>query len=108
MRHLLASSAATAAEAIELFTYSAARQAGALAVALGGLDGIVFTAGIGEHAPPIRAAICARLAWLGAEISPEANEQNAPIISTAASRIEIRVIPTDEEAMIAEHCWEFI
>ena len=107
MRELLASADPGAAEAIDLFTYTAARHAGALASTLGGVDGLVFTAGIGAHAPAIRAAICARLAWLGAEISPEANEQNAPVISTAGSRIEIRVIPTDEEAMIARHCLEF-
>jgi acetate kinase len=108
MRALLASPEATAAEAVDLFTYTAARHAGALAASLGGLDGLVFTAGIGEHAPEIRAAICARLVWLGAKISPEANAANAPIISTADSRIEIRVIPTDEEAMIARHCLAFI
>ncbi len=108
MRHLLASKDPAAAEAVALFTYTAARHAGALATSLGGLDGLVFTAGIGEHAPPVRAAICEKLAWLGAEISPEANEQNAPIISTSDSKIEIRVIPTDEEAMIAKHCLDFI
>ena len=107
MRELLASADPGAAEAIDLFTYTAARHAGALASTLGGVDGLIFTAGIGEHAPAIRAAICARLAWLGAEISLEANERNAPVISTAGSRIEIRVIPTDEEAMIARHCLEF-
>ena len=103
---LLASPEPAAAQAVDLFTYTAARHAGALAASLGGLDGLVFTAGIGEHAPEIRAAICARLVWLGAKISPEANAANAPIISTADSRIEIRVIPTDEEAMIARHCLE--
>jgi acetate kinase len=108
MRELLASAAGSAAQAVELFTYTAARHAGALTAALGGLDGLVFTAGIGEHAPPIRAAICEKLAWLGAKISPEANEKNAPTISTTDSRIEIRVIPTDEEAMIARHCLDFI
>jgi acetate kinase len=108
MRALLASPEAAAGEAVDLFTYTAARHAGALAATLGGLDGLVFTAGIGEHAPQIRAAICARLAWLGAKISAEANAANAPIISTADSRIEIRVIATDEEAMIARHCVAFI
>jgi len=108
MRDLLASTALEAAEAVDLFTFTAARHAGALATTLGGLDGIVFTAGIGEHCPPVRAAICARLAWLGAKISPKANEANAPVISAPDSRVEIRVIPTDEEAMIARHCLAFI
>ncbi len=104
MRTLLASADPAAAQAVDLFAYSAARHAGALVAALGGVDGLVFTAGIGEHAPEIRAAICARLGWLGAKISPEANAANAPVISAEDSRIEIRVIPTDEEAMIARHC----
>lgn len=108
MRDLLASPADAAKAAIELFVYAAARHAGALASALGGLDGLVFTAGIGEHAPPVRAAICARLGWLGVEISGPANAANAPVISSAASRVEVRVIPTDEEAMIARHCLGFL
>ncbi|HVE21704.1 MAG TPA: acetate/propionate family kinase [Acidocella sp.] len=107
MRALLASPEPAAAQAVELFAYSAARHAGALAAALGGVEGLVFTAGIGEHAPEIRAAICARLGWLGAKLSPEANAANAPVISAEDSRIEIRVIPTDEEAMIARHCLTF-
>ncbi|MCB5944164.1 acetate/propionate family kinase [Acidocella sp. KAb 2-4] len=103
VRTLLQSKAPEAAEALELFAYSAARHAGALISCLGGLDGIVFTAGIGEHAAPIRAAICQRLAWTGARLSPEANAAAQPVISTADSKVEIRIIPTDEELMIARH-----
>ena len=108
VRTLLASPAPAAAEAIEIFAYSAAKHAASLGSALGGLDGLVFTAGIGEHAAPVRAAICARLGWLGVELSPEANAGNEAIISAVTSRVEVRVIPTDEEAMIARHCWALL
>jgi acetate kinase len=103
IRVLLASDNPHAAEAIELFTYRIAAQTGAMVSALGGLDGLVFTAGIGEHAPAIRAAICGRLAWLGIQIDADANESNAARISTPNSKIDVRVIATDEEAMIAQH-----
>ena len=103
VRVLLASDDPQAKSAIELFTYRIAMQAGALVSALGGLDGLVFTAGIGEHAKLIRAAVCSRLAWLGVQIDPIANDANAACISTPDSNIEVRVIATDEEAMIARH-----
>jgi acetate kinase len=103
VRVLLASPDPHAGEALDLFTYSTACEIGGLAVALGGLDGLVFTAGIGEHAPAIRAAICNRLAFLGLALDPVANAANAPLISTPSSRVEIRVIATNEEAMIARH-----
>jgi acetate kinase len=108
MRTLLVSTDPLAAEAVELFAYRIAREAGALASSLGGLDGIVFTAGIGEHAPPVRAAVCARLQWLGVVIDQMANERGDGIISAPESRIEVRVIPTDEERMIARHTLETI
>ncbi len=108
MRTLLASSDPRAAESIELFVYRIAREIGALTSSLGGLDGLVFTAGIGEHAPEIRARVCARLDWLGVAIDTEANDRNAALISTPASRIAVRVIPTDEEAMIARHVLDAI
>ncbi len=104
VRTLLASPAPEAAEALDMFAYRAAKYIGALCSALGGLDGLVFTAGIGEHAASVREAICARLGWLGVELSPEANEANEAAISAVTSRVEVRVIPTDEEAMIARHC----
>ncbi len=103
IRVLLASNSDSAREAIDLFTYSVALEAGAMASALGGLDGLVFTAGIGEHAASIRAAICARLTWLGLEMDVAANAAGAVRIATPASRIVIFVIPTDEEAMVAHH-----
>ncbi|MGA9340739.1 MAG: acetate/propionate family kinase [Rhodanobacteraceae bacterium] len=103
MRALLASRDPFAKEAIELFVYRIARAIGALTSSLGGLDGIVFTAGIGENASRIRALVCARLAWLGVQMDGEANANNSALISPLSSRIEVRVIPTDEEAMIARH-----
>jgi acetate kinase len=103
MRALLASKDARAGEAIDLFVFRIAREIGALASSLGGLDGLVFTAGIGEHSPEIRAKVCARLGWLGAELDVEANARGEAIISLPQSRVEIRVTPTDEERMIATH-----
>jgi acetate kinase len=103
VRVLLASDDPHAREALELFTYRVAAEAGALTSALGGLDGLIFTAGIGENAPAIRSAVCERLAWLGLRLDDAANAANAARISTPGSAIEVRVIPTDEEAMIAHH-----
>jgi acetate kinase len=103
MRDLLASDDPGAAFAIDHFIHRCALHAGSLAAALGGLDGFVFTAGIGEHAPPIRARIAERLAWLGADLDAAANEAGATRISAPASRVALLVIPTDEELMIARH-----
>ena len=103
VRVLLASDDPHARDAIESFTYRIAAEAGALISALGGLDGLVFTAGIGEHAPAIRAAVCARLAWLGLRLDGAANATGAARIGTPDSTVDVRVIATDEEAMIARH-----
>jgi acetate kinase len=103
MRVLLASRDPRAAEAVELFTYRIAREAGALAASLGGLDGFVFTAGIGENAAEVRQQACERMAWLGVTIDEDANARHAPVISRPDSRVVVRVIPTDEEHMIAVH-----
>ncbi|MBU4433772.1 MAG: acetate/propionate family kinase [Alphaproteobacteria bacterium] len=103
MRALHQSDDPRAAEAIDLFTWRAAREVGALIASLGGLDGLVFTAGIGENDPLVRAMICERLAWMGLVLDPEANQRNAPLISAPASKVAVRVIPTDEESMIAIH-----
>ncbi|MCY1250100.1 putative propionate kinase [compost metagenome] len=100
-RDLLADDGAEAGEAIDLFTARIAGEVGRMAVTLGGLDALVFTAGIGEHQPRIRADVAARLAWLGLEIDAEANGVNATVISTEQSRIKAYVIPTDEEQVIA-------
>ncbi|PKO84093.1 MAG: acetate kinase [Betaproteobacteria bacterium HGW-Betaproteobacteria-11] len=108
MHTLLASSEPLAAEAVELFCYRAAREAGSLIAALGGLDALIFTGGIGEHAAPVREKICARLGWLGLELDSAAHAATAVptparVISTTASRIAVAVIPTNEEWMIARH-----
>jgi acetate kinase len=103
MRDLLASPDPRAAEAVELFCYHVAKQLGALAAALGGLDALVFTAGIGEHAAPIRENVCRRAEWLGVHLDPAANVAGDPRITTEASPTSAWVIPTDEEKMIAIH-----
>lgn len=102
MRTLLASGDPAAAEAVELFCYRAGREAAALAGSLGGLDGLVFTAGIGEHSAEVRAMICQRLAWLGVELDDAANAVGGEArISRQTSRIAVWVSPTDEEKVIA-------
>jgi acetate kinase len=108
VRVLLASQDERAREAIELFTYRIACQAGAMASALQGLDGLIFTAGIGENAPSIRAAICTRLNWLGIRLDAAANAASAACISAPDSAVEVRVMATDEEAMIAHHTREVL
>lgn len=103
MRDLLMSSEPAARLAIDYFVYRAAKEIGALAAALGGLDGLVFTAGIGENAPEIRRRICQASAWLGVELDPEANLRPDGRISRQGSRVSAWVIPTNEELMIARH-----
>ena len=103
MRVLLASPEPHAGEAVALFCYRIGRELGSLAAALGGLDAIVFTAGIGEHAAPVRDAVCRGAAWLGVELDAAANAGGGPRISTTGSRVTAWVIPTDEELMIARH-----
>lgn len=103
MRVLLASDAPTAAEAIDLFVYRIGRELGSLVAALGGLDVLVFTAGIGEHADRIRARVCQDAQWLGVRLDNEANRTGGPKISTDSSGVSVWVIPTDEDMMIARH-----
>ena len=103
MRVLLASDEPDARTAIDLFVFRVAREIGALTASMGGLDSVVFTAGIGENAPYIRAQVIERLAWMGAALDPEANARGDGLISMAASRLKALVVPTDEETMIARH-----
>jgi acetate kinase len=103
LRELLASENSRAKLALDYFTYRVALFAGMLAAAMGGIDGFVFTAGIGENAPSIREAVALRLAWLGLELSAKANAKGDLRISRKRSRVACYVIPTDEELMIAEH-----
>jgi acetate kinase len=103
MRDLLAREVhdVRAAEAVALFCYQAKKWIGAFAAALGGLDTLVFSAGIGENASPVRARICDGLGFLGVEIDEKRNAANQGVISTDASRATVRVIRTNEDLMIA-------
>jgi acetate kinase len=103
MRDLLGSDAPGARLAVDYFVYRAAKEIGALAAVLGGVDGLVFTAGIGENSAEIRRRICAASAWLGLELDAEANARNASRISSAGSAVSAWMIPTNEELMIARH-----
>jgi acetate kinase len=103
MRDLLHSEKPAARLAVDYFVYRAAREIGGLAAVLGGIDALVFTAGIGENSPEIRARICASVAWLGIEFDATANSAGSARISRAGSRISAWVVPTNEELMIARH-----
>jgi acetate kinase len=103
MRDLEASSDPRARLALDYFVYRAAKEFGALAAVLGGIDGLVFTAGIGENSPEIRRRICEASAWLGIELDAAANAHKGPRISTVTSKVSAWVIPTNEELMIARH-----
>lgn len=104
MRDLLASEAkdVRAAEAVAQFCYQVRKWIGAFAAALGGLDTLVFAGGIGESAPVVRQRICEHLGFLGIELDPQRNAQHASLISTDAGRVQVRVINTDEEIVIAK------
>ena len=91
-----------AAEAVALFCYQAKKWIGAFAAALGGLDTLVFSGGIGENSHVVRARICAELGFLGVELSEANNSKNAPLVSSVNARVAVRVIRTDEELMIAK------
>jgi len=103
MRDLLGKPEPAAKLAVDYFVYRAAKEIGALAAVLGGIDGLVFTAGIGENSAEIRSRICAASEWLGIELDPEANSTRGPRISRANSRVSAWVIPTNEELIIARH-----
>lgn len=103
MRTLLMSDTPAAAVAVDLFCYRISREIGSLAAALGGLDAIVFTAGIGEYAAPVRERVCRAAAWLGVSLDPQANAKHGPRISDPQSAVDVWVIPTNEELMIARH-----
>jgi acetate kinase len=103
MRALRASTDPRAGLAVDLFVHRIGRELGSLAAALGGLDAIVFTGGIGEHEPFVRERVCRGAAWLGIELDPDANAVDGPRITTAGSRTAAWVIPTNEELMIARH-----
>ena len=103
MRALLESREPRAKLAVDLFVYRIGREVGSLAAALGGLDALVFTAGIGERAAPIRERVCRDAAWLGVKLDEAANSNGGPRISAQGSRVSAWVVPTNEELMIARH-----
>ncbi|HLI14334.1 MAG TPA: acetate/propionate family kinase [Alphaproteobacteria bacterium] len=103
MRTLLASDLPAAKEAVDLFIYRIGRELGSLVAALGGLDAVIFTGGIGEHAAVIRARACRDAGWLGIRLDEEANAEGGPLISTLGSRPSAWVIPTDENLIVARH-----
>jgi len=103
MRDLLATNESEAHLAVDYFVYRATKEIGAMVAVLGGIDGLVFTAGIGENSPEIRRLICKSSAWLGLELDADANAHRGPRISTAKSKVSTWVIPTNEEIMIARH-----
>lgn len=106
MRAVEASGMPEAQEAIDLYVYRIEQQLGSLAASLGGLDALVFTAGIGENSASLRRRVCRDAAWLGIELDEDANQARAPgarCISTAGSRVAVWIIPTNEELMIAQH-----
>jgi acetate kinase len=108
IRVLLAAADPSAEQAIDLFTYGLACDAASMVSALGGLDGFVFTAGIGLHSATVRTRVCDRLGWLGLKLDPDLNEAGAMRISASGSRVDVRVIATDEELMIARHTQSLI
>lgn len=108
MRTLLASEAPEAAEAVALFCYRIVRELGSLVAAAGGIDALVFTGGIGEHAAEVRGRVCSQLGWLGVAVDQAANGRDDTRISAADSRVDVMVIPTNEEWMIAGHTRELL
>jgi acetate kinase len=108
MRTLLASDLESAREAIDLFVYRFRLELGSMVAALDGLDALVFTGGIGEHAVAIRERLCRDAAWLGVEVDRQANAAGGPRISTDEAHVSAWVIPTDEERMIARHTRELL
>ena len=103
MRELMGSKEPAAKEAIDLFVYRIGREVGSMAAALGGIDALVFTGGIGEHAPEIRARVCRDTAWLGITLDEAANEAGGPRISDSGARVSAWTVPTDENLMVAQH-----
>jgi acetate kinase len=108
VRELLESADPSATLALSYFVYRIGLNAGMLAAALGGLDAFIFTAGIGEKSPLLRARISEKLAWLGAELNPVANDSGKTKISQQSSKVSIHVIPTNEELMIANQTWRLL
>jgi acetate kinase len=103
MRVLLKDPSPEVGEAVDLFCHTVSKEVAAAAVAVGGLDAVVFTAGIGEHSPQVRRRVCDQLGWLGVQIDPAANDRNSRQLHVPTGRVEVFCLPTDEEAVIARH-----
>jgi acetate kinase len=108
LRELQESPAPEAAEAMDYFVYHIVKWIGAYTAVLGGLDALVFTAGIGENSSLVRAKVCAKLGWLRVHLDPAENDRNGLRISGPGSAVAVLVIPTDEELMIARHTLELV
>jgi acetate kinase len=108
VKTLLESESENAKEAIDLFVYRIRRELGALVSVLGGLETFIFTGGIGENAIKIRSAVCQDMDWLGINIDKHNNENNQLIISSDKSHVDVRVIPTDEESIVAKHTYALL
>jgi acetate kinase len=108
MHELLENDAPEARQAVDLYLHHLVRGIGAMAATLGGLDALVFSGGIGEHAAPIRAAACARLGFLGVAIDPAANAAHAPVLEAADSRVAVRIVACDEEAEMAREAFALV
>ncbi|MCK8465535.1 acetate kinase [Aliiroseovarius sp. S1339] len=108
MNDLLTSDRAEAAEAVDFFTYQCGRSFGSLAAAMGGVDGVVLTGGMGEHIPTLRARLVRELAWLGAELDEVANGLGGPVLTTDQSRLPVLMLPTDEERVLARRAYEVL
>jgi acetate kinase len=108
MQKLLGSDRSEAAEAVDLFTFIAAKAIAAMACSLGGFERLIFTGGIGEHAPKVREQVCERLGWLDVDLDKPANDGSEDVISANGSRVQVRVIPTKEEEMIARYVREML
>jgi acetate kinase len=108
MRTLLASDNPSAKEAVAMFVYRIGRELGSLAAALGGIDALVFTAGIGEHAAEIRRRVCIDATWLGVDLDQSANLTDGALITRTGCRTSAWVIPTDEDLMIARNAWTLL
>jgi acetate kinase len=110
MRDLLAREASdeSCRLAVSIYCYQIKKRIGAYAAALGGLDALVFSGGIGEHAPSVRARICSGLGFLGVDIDEQKNAASAPLISTSAAQVAVHVIPADEEVVIAQAAYRLL
>ena len=108
VRDLLASAEPSAQLALDFFAFRIAKEVAALTSVLGGLEGLIFTAGVGENAPAVRQNVCQRLTWLGIDLDEQANAANAGKINQAGSKVSVHVIPTDEERMIAQHTLKIV